>query len=132
MPGRDLAKPRDAGDRGGLKACGGKMKSAKQAKCGGKSGFVCWAYSSSRLEFQGASLRGKASAARSPRLSSACPRARQPTSHPTLGVQQNFRSSSHEGLNISSETLLQRSSFAQPDQHFLALVLQSLYHKISM
>ena len=48
-------------------------------------------------------------------------------SHPTVGVQQHFLSSSHEELNISPETWLRRNPFAQPDKHFHALVLKSLY-----
>ena len=42
------------------------------AKCGAKPGFLSRAYAASRLEPRGASLRGEASSARSPRLSFMC------------------------------------------------------------
>ena len=40
------------------------------------------------------------------------------TSHPTVGAQQIFLSSSHEELKISPETWLWKHSLAHPDQTF--------------
>ena len=47
-------------------------------------------------------------------------------SRSTLGVQQNLLSSYHEELQISPEMCLRRYSFAQPDQHFFALVEKTI------
>ena len=102
MSGRALGKPRYAGDRGDLETCTGNLRSKGELiKCGArgrqnaeqglvrakncganKSSFLFRAYSSSRLESRGASLRGEASSARNPKPSSMCQRARRPTGGP--------------------------------------------------
>ena len=84
MSGRAVGKPRHAGDRGSLEAGAGMMRSKHLlAKRGtNKPGYLPRAYSSSRPESRRASLRGEASSARRPRLSSVCQRLRRPTGAP--------------------------------------------------
>ena len=48
-------------------------------------------------------------------------------SHSTVGVHQKFLSPSHQELDISPDTVLERKLFAPPDRHFYALVLNRIY-----
>ena len=44
-----------------------------------------------------------------------------------VGVPQTFLNPSHEELNISPETVVERKLFAPPHRHFYELVLTRIY-----